>query len=233
MRPSASRSGKAANASSACVRSCVTEAGCASSATRLPRSALRSAREASKRSKPNFIEHSRRATRRSPRRRESRGCPAGAAARSSSSGPRGPRRRPSSPRATAMVRRRARGVPCWPSHAARSASPRRAICGGLAKRERPHALPIAVELIRRPFRRWREIELEVARAPGPVATNASKQCAPKAARRVAAVRGAESRAAQRSPVKRYSNRRHVRRRELDAGSDGEPGEPAAHRSDAA
>ena len=146
------------------MRSCVTEAGCASNATRLPRNPLRSAREASKRSKPNFIEHSRRATRRIPRRRESRGCPAGAAARSSSSRPRGPRRRPSSPRATAMVRRRASRSCHAGRHTQLAPRLRDRDLRRARKRERPHALPIAVELIRRPFRRWREIELAVASA---------------------------------------------------------------------
>src|SRR5262249_34834012 len=49
-------SGSAASASRLCVRSGVTEAGCASSATRLPASGARSARSCSRRSMPNFIE---------------------------------------------------------------------------------------------------------------------------------------------------------------------------------
>ena len=48
-------SSQAARASSECVRSAVTEAGCASSATRLPRAARASAGSAIRRSMPNFM----------------------------------------------------------------------------------------------------------------------------------------------------------------------------------
>ena len=46
---------QAASASSECVRSCVTEAGCASKATRRPASGARSAPSARSRSMPNFM----------------------------------------------------------------------------------------------------------------------------------------------------------------------------------
>ena len=49
------KSSCAASASSECVRSRVTDAGCASSATRRPASGLRTARSSSSRSMPNFI----------------------------------------------------------------------------------------------------------------------------------------------------------------------------------
>src|SRR5262245_9878645 len=55
-KAAATRTPAAASASSECASSCVTEAGCASSATRRPASGFANARSPTSRSMPNFIE---------------------------------------------------------------------------------------------------------------------------------------------------------------------------------
>ena len=115
--------------------------------------------------------------------------------------------------------------PCWPSHAARSASRATAIDGGACKRERPHALPIAVELVRGPLRRRREIELAVAStgAGGDERLEARVLPEPLGALRRRAARNRELRQARRSTGTRSA---------ASAGasstlrSDGEPGDAA-------
>ena len=157
---------QAASASSECVRSAVTEAGCASSATRRPASGARKAGSAIRRSMPNFMTaRPEKIHAQNSRRDGSPACRADAPTPNRTCGRSGPRSAPTDRDATRRRVASPAGDPAPARLAMCSESgPDRTSIGGRADLGRhAHAAAVAVEPIGRPLRRRRKVEFVIRR----------------------------------------------------------------------